>query len=329
QTVKWALIPQRTGALVLPEVRVEWFNTTTGNVETAVLPEEIILVAPPDAAVQRPLSGIPGAVEPGTPGGGSAANEAMAASNTATAVESPGAVDRPGSSVDALAAGALPSGSVSGPASNPMTAVASGPASSGKGVQDGAQSMATVQAIQASADSWRNVALASLTLWFLGLGWILWRRWQYHPAPGLRRGQAGDSPRHLDAVRQRVGEAVQSLSPLTAVSTACKGSDPVALRTALLDWAARQWTADPPLTLSAISSRLPKGEARDLLMTLDAALYSRVQGESGTQTLMSSLSDLPRHLSEAISGDSESPANRGNDSPAGNEGHRRRGLPAL
>ncbi|NND92337.1 MAG: protein BatD, partial [Granulosicoccus sp.] len=42
QTVKWALIPQRTGALVLPEVRVEWFNTTTGNVETAVLPEEII-----------------------------------------------------------------------------------------------------------------------------------------------------------------------------------------------------------------------------------------------------------------------------------------------
>ncbi|MFK7889710.1 MAG: BatD family protein, partial [Granulosicoccus sp.] len=44
QKINWALIPQRSGTIVLPEVRIEWFNTNTGLTETALLPEERITV---------------------------------------------------------------------------------------------------------------------------------------------------------------------------------------------------------------------------------------------------------------------------------------------
>lgn len=44
QKINWALIPQRSGKLTLPPIRVEWFNTLTGKVETAELPAETIEV---------------------------------------------------------------------------------------------------------------------------------------------------------------------------------------------------------------------------------------------------------------------------------------------
>lgn len=46
QRINWALIPQRSGPLTLPAVTVEWFNTRTGQNETAQLPAETINVAP-------------------------------------------------------------------------------------------------------------------------------------------------------------------------------------------------------------------------------------------------------------------------------------------
>lgn len=50
QTIKWALIPQREGELVLPAISVDWFDTVTGRSETAELPEERILVGRSAAA---------------------------------------------------------------------------------------------------------------------------------------------------------------------------------------------------------------------------------------------------------------------------------------
>lgn len=47
QTNTWAVIAQVPGQLVLPEVRVNWFDTTTGEARVAVLPEEIINVTEP------------------------------------------------------------------------------------------------------------------------------------------------------------------------------------------------------------------------------------------------------------------------------------------
>ncbi len=50
QRINWALIPQRSGPLTLPAVSVEWFNTRTGQNETAQLPAETIIVAPASAS---------------------------------------------------------------------------------------------------------------------------------------------------------------------------------------------------------------------------------------------------------------------------------------
>jgi len=43
---KWALVALRAGELELPEIRVPWFNTTTGATEVAVLPAETLSVLP-------------------------------------------------------------------------------------------------------------------------------------------------------------------------------------------------------------------------------------------------------------------------------------------
>lgn len=46
QRINWALIPQRSGTLTLPEISIEWFNTRTGEVEVTQLPAETIEVSP-------------------------------------------------------------------------------------------------------------------------------------------------------------------------------------------------------------------------------------------------------------------------------------------
>ncbi len=55
-TLKWALIPQRVGQVSLPPVAVEWFNTSTGQIEKATLAAETIKVTSSAASnsVQRP-----------------------------------------------------------------------------------------------------------------------------------------------------------------------------------------------------------------------------------------------------------------------------------
>ena len=59
-TLKWALIPQRIGQITLPPVTVEWFNTSSGQVERATLAAETINVTSSAAAnsAQRPAADI-------------------------------------------------------------------------------------------------------------------------------------------------------------------------------------------------------------------------------------------------------------------------------
>ncbi len=55
-TLKWVIIPQREGVIELPPVAVEWFNTRSGSVETAVLPAETIQVtAAPSVVRPQPV----------------------------------------------------------------------------------------------------------------------------------------------------------------------------------------------------------------------------------------------------------------------------------
>lgn len=51
RTDKWAIIPRATGALKIPEVRVEWYDTINKKLQYAVLPEQIIEILPSESAV--------------------------------------------------------------------------------------------------------------------------------------------------------------------------------------------------------------------------------------------------------------------------------------
>lgn len=45
EIIRVVYIPQQGGAHVLPEIRIPWFNVKTGKIETAVIPEEEIMVS--------------------------------------------------------------------------------------------------------------------------------------------------------------------------------------------------------------------------------------------------------------------------------------------
>ncbi len=45
RTQKWAIIPRKPGPLVMPEIRLEWFDTLSREVRVAVLPEQTIHVS--------------------------------------------------------------------------------------------------------------------------------------------------------------------------------------------------------------------------------------------------------------------------------------------
>ncbi len=103
----------------------------------------------------------------------------------------------------------------------------------------------------------------------------------------------------LGAVRNRANGAYRTLTPLAAVESACKGTDPSAVRGALLDWASRQWPQQPPLTLTALASMLDDGVARQLIQALDASLYSRTQDATANTDLMTRLKALPKAIAES------------------------------
>lgn len=45
---RYAVVPEKAGLLILPEIRVDWWDTTTNELKTAILPEHRIEVAAPD-----------------------------------------------------------------------------------------------------------------------------------------------------------------------------------------------------------------------------------------------------------------------------------------
>lgn len=59
----WAIIPQRAGSLTLPEIKLPWFDVTSGTTQIATIPAETIDVLPPaDSQPQAPSPITPTAV---------------------------------------------------------------------------------------------------------------------------------------------------------------------------------------------------------------------------------------------------------------------------
>ena len=76
---RYAVVPEKAGELVLPEIRLDWWDTITNQQRTAVLPEHRVTVLPSElspsvTAPPPPTNVIPG-MSQGVPGGNTTANE--------------------------------------------------------------------------------------------------------------------------------------------------------------------------------------------------------------------------------------------------------------
>ncbi|MGQ7843347.1 BatD family protein [Granulosicoccus sp. 3-233] len=324
QTIKWALIPQREGELVLPELSIEWFNTDTGTIETAVLPEERIQVGPSLATTAQATAAV---------GADSAGSDTLARNDTAGAPEAvadtaagPASTDVAiaGGSAASLNPGASPTPTADGAAAL-VTGSDSAVATMAVDQMPGSASVPGQQANAGELRPWRLATLLLLGLWVLSVGLFWWwrRRWLRGPVGGRDA-----EPGALSAIGQGVRKTRQKLAPLADVEACCKADDPAALRTALMAWAARQWPRQPPLTLTDLAQRLNDGPARESLALLDAVLYSRTPTPENREQLMRRMQQLPAELSTALVDGRDDVA----DDPAYQDAvsaRHRNGLPAL
>ena len=326
QTIKWALIPQREGELVLPAVSVEWFNTNSSQMEMALLPEETINVGPPVNNAGTPIIDVTDPDSPLAVGPGSIDSEPSPPSSVDESSETPDSmvtVLEPGNSNSNQNELMAPTGSA---------ILAAGADSQETRLAAGADtSTGQISILQSSINTWRVIALMLLALWLVSIALYWWRR-----RHGVGHGsvdiagyvQAGHSG--LGAVRDRANAAYRTLTPLAAVESACMGTDPVTVRGSLLEWASRKWPQESPQTLTALASRFDAGVARQLIQALEASFYSRTPDSTANEDLMTRLRALPKALSESSASQSQTVTGDGSQAiPTKSSGKRGRGLPDL
>jgi hypothetical protein len=357
QTIKWALIPQREGELVLPAITVQWFNTDTGRFETAALPAETLQVGPADESAYArsadavrdggaaAASAAGSANGTGTGSGNGSGNRSAAAAsrpdadatslgNASDAGSTLGASDADGAaSRTASAAGLIDDAARVGGAGSGALGGTVAPAAGALTVADSAAA-GRLSALQRSVDWWRTAALGLLALWLITvIIYLVKRAAGAHRDARERRdiAEQGAVASGMGAVRQRAGRAYLKLAPLASVEVACNSTDPTAVRKSLLEWATRQWPAYPPRTLTELAARLTDASTRGLIRDLDASLYSRPRNPADAAALMSRLTGLPEQLQSAISEGQFLPAEDEDvdDSGARGAGSRGKGLPAL
>ena len=90
-----------------------------------------------------------------------------------------------------------------------------------------------------------------------------------------------------------------AFAPLAQVEASIRQGQPASVRTALLTWAGRQWSDDPPQTLTALANRLGDDEAGRCISQLDAVLYSRAGAAGSDGSLMQNLRTLPDALKQS------------------------------
>ena len=272
-TIKWAVIPQRAGELLLPSVSVDWFNTSTGSVETAVLPAEKITVSAAKSNAQANNSGQNSA-------------ELLNQSNANVNLPNAQGLANTGSN-----------NSVND--QSPVT-------SNNNATIDTARSPVTsetttameqrLQQLETSVVTWRYSAIVILALWLISCLAFLWMWYQRDKS----KDGANSSNGRLGAVRNAAADSLSRMQPLGGVVASCKMGNPDDIRHALIEWSARQWPDNPPLTLGALAKRLSNGAARHSIESLDAALYSPRDSADEQAQMLTQLSSLPENLKVAV-----------------------------
>ncbi|MDB4222684.1 BatD family protein [Granulosicoccus sp.] len=272
-TIKWAVIPQRAGELLLPSVSVDWFNTSTGSVETAVLPAEKITVSAAKSNAQANNFGQNSA-------------ELLNQSNANVNLPNAQGLVNTGSNNSVNDQSPVTSNN------NATIDTARSPVPS----ETTTAMEQRLQQLETSVVTWRYSAIVILALWLISCLAFLWMWYQREKS----KDGANSSNGRLGAVRNAAADSLSRMQPLGGVVASCKMGNPDDIRHALIEWSARQWPDNPPLTLGALAKRLSNGAARHSIESLDAALYSPRDSADEQAQMLTQLSSLPENLKAAV-----------------------------
>lgn len=266
--IRQALVPIVAGKLVLPEIRLGWWDTRADQERVAVLPARTLEILPAMGAIdsQMPL-GHGATAEPALPPTSqdppSTDPAASAGLTPDPRLAPPGATQSEESpeTLPAVEPGTTPAGDGADPvpkaSSSPGTVPAT-PASTAHGASGPPTTASASWPLPAG--HWPWLAAAFALLWLMTL--LLWWR------------ERGRQP----AVHQaRVGKREVSRTSLATaregVRQACQAQDPRATREALLAWGQTRWPEAPPRRLDTLAGRLG-GQATTWLGRLDQCLYA-------------------------------------------------------
>ena len=239
QTNTWAVIPQVAGELVLPEMEVNWFDTTTGEARVAVLPAETITVVEPVAQASRGSS--------------------SAAISQNNAVDEQAVLSNNADDTDAIVESTL---------DEPMTSTDSTP-------QEGSAEAALVgntfstEAIQAIS-RWRNLAAALLAGWVLSLLGVWF--WMRKRQATLQVDQA-EKRTKAESGTLRFQRGAGSRAALEPIKAACDSADVSKISKEVLSWAAMVWPDKTPTNIAAVAKRLESADLAKAFAAIDAQQF--------------------------------------------------------
>ena len=264
--IKQALVPTVAGKLVLPEIRLAWWDTQADQERVAVLPARTLEILP-----------AMGAGEAQTPFGHKAEYKAAAELDQTPTSQGSSDTDptaRAGlTPLPAAVTSSLPGAS---PGTLPEVEPATTPVSDGANPVHGAASStpaSTAHTPSASSTAplpvpnwplsggyWPWLTAAFAILWLTTL--LLWWRERRRQSAGRRAkvSRREWSQTSLAAARERVRQA-------------CQSQESRATREALIAWGAVRWPEDPPGRLDTLAARLG-GKAAFWMGQLDQCLYA-------------------------------------------------------
>lgn len=243
QTNTWAVIAQVPGELVLPEVRVNWFDTATGEAKVAVLPEEIIQV-----------NGTPASTAANSSAGTSNQDNANANTRPASPLTEPNSDT---SDSDALSENVLDDSSQPESESDKQT---------GNTPAEIANSLAINE--QLANSPWKPIALGLLAGWVLSLLGI-WLWWRAKRSTVADTSAPSDSETSTERFRRRAG----SRAALSPIKSACESGDASKIAQQVLAWGAMVWPNNPPTHIVDVANRLNHQPLTPLFEAIDAEQY--------------------------------------------------------
>lgn len=248
QTNTWAVIAQVPGKLVLPEVRVNWFDTKTGEARVATLPAETLVVNAPDGANQNMLNNNSASSNTSNTNGGGVIDQA-----TASGQQNDSGLNA--NDTDALVEQSEPNGSEQ------------------NGVSENALSNASTAIVVSDGNTWRNIAFGLLVGWILSLAGI-WFWWRKRFGKTKQAKPVAITESTIDRFRRRAG----SRAALEPIKSACQEGDVSKISQQVLAWGAMVWPESPPTHISDVAKRLNHQPLSDLFNDLDALQYRSAGG---------------------------------------------------